>query len=265
MLSRIHNKLGTAGLVVAIVALVAALAGGAIAANGALTGKQKKEVKKIAQTEAKKYANSNPGAPGLPGPAGPAGPKGDKGDTGDNGAAGTPGQSVTVTNETAGVNCPNAGKKLVSVSGTTYVCNGEDGETGFTETLPTGKTETGMFAIPTGAIGVFQAALSFNIPLTTAPTEMGIVRQNGMELYFDPVAEQRKERTPLFCSGTATAPTAPSGKLCVYIEAESKTSGVPNVWFEPELQRLRKTGALLIAIREASNGNMFGSWAVTAS
>ena len=71
MFSRMHNKLGTAGLLVAIVALVFAMVGGAYAAKGALTGKQKKEVTKIA----KKYAGK-PGAQGPQGPAGLVGPKG---------------------------------------------------------------------------------------------------------------------------------------------------------------------------------------------
>ena len=71
MFSRMHNKLGTAGLLVAIVALVFAMVGGAYAAKGALTGKQKKEVEKIA----KKYAGK-PGAQGPQGAAGLVGPKG---------------------------------------------------------------------------------------------------------------------------------------------------------------------------------------------
>ncbi|HET9593253.1 MAG TPA: hypothetical protein VFP17_10085 [Solirubrobacterales bacterium] len=82
MISRIHAKLGTVGLVVAIVALVAALAGTALAAAG-LTSKQKKEVTKIA----KKYA----GKPGAAGPQGPAGPQGAPGKEGARGPAGTPG------------------------------------------------------------------------------------------------------------------------------------------------------------------------------
>ena len=49
MISKLHNRLGTAGFVVAIIALVAALSGGAYAAQQAnLSKQQKKEVKKIA-------------------------------------------------------------------------------------------------------------------------------------------------------------------------------------------------------------------------
>lgn len=77
MYSRLHNRLGTAGFVLAIVALVAAVAGTAFAATG-LNSKQKKEVKKIAKSVA-----GSPGAPGaagangLNGAAGAAGPQGD--------------------------------------------------------------------------------------------------------------------------------------------------------------------------------------------
>lgn len=51
------------------------------------------------------------------------------------GAVGPAGQSVTVTAESAGSNCTYAGFKLVSASGTSYVCNGSPGATG-----PAGST-----------------------------------------------------------------------------------------------------------------------------
>ncbi|MBA3867401.1 MAG: hypothetical protein H0X42_13840 [Solirubrobacterales bacterium] len=53
-ISRIHQKLGTAGFIISIVALVAALGGGAYAASGGLSGKQKKEVEKIAKKDSAK-------------------------------------------------------------------------------------------------------------------------------------------------------------------------------------------------------------------
>jgi hypothetical protein len=79
MISHIQQKLGTAGLIIAVIALVAALAGTAFAAAG-LTGKEKKEVKKIA----KKFA-------GKPGPAGPQGATGPQGAPGKDGAVGPQG------------------------------------------------------------------------------------------------------------------------------------------------------------------------------
>lgn len=87
MIARIHERLGTVGLVVAIVALIAALGGTAFAAVDKLSTIEKKEVKKIA----KKFAGQ-PGAPGAQGPAGPQGPKGDAGAKGDPGAEGKEGK-----------------------------------------------------------------------------------------------------------------------------------------------------------------------------
>jgi hypothetical protein len=133
-ITSLREPFGKAGLIVAIVALVFALAGGAIAANNALTGKQKKEVTKIAKkfvgnyskatasAKAKQGKQGKTGKTGPQGPAGPAGPAGAKGDTGTNGKDGT--------NGTNGKEGPE-GKA------------GKDGTTGFTETLPSGKTETG--------------------------------------------------------------------------------------------------------------------------
>lgn len=75
MFSRLHNRLGTAGFVVAIVALVAAVAGTAFAATG-LNNKQKKEVKKIAKSVVQQGPAGPAGANGANGAAGAAGPEG---------------------------------------------------------------------------------------------------------------------------------------------------------------------------------------------
>src|SRR5215203_694000 len=88
MFKRIHDKLGTAGLVIAIVALIAALGGTAFAALPGLNSKQKKEVKKIA----KNVAKAGPAGPaGLAGAQGPAGAKGNTGPAGNPGEAGDDG------------------------------------------------------------------------------------------------------------------------------------------------------------------------------
>jgi hypothetical protein len=85
----LEEKVGTAGLIVAIVALITALSGGAFAAQKFVTKKQAIKI-------AKKYAGQD-GAPGAPGPSGPAGAKGadgaagqpgEKGDIGETGPAG---------------------------------------------------------------------------------------------------------------------------------------------------------------------------------
>lgn len=145
MFSRIHEKLGTVGFVLAVVALIAALAGTAFAAAG-LNGKQKKEVKAIA----KKFAGK-PGPAGAQGPKGDTGAQGPKGDKGDRGERGEQGEQ------------------------------GIPGETGFTATLPSEETETGAWAFGLTASNEAQLVpVSFNIPLTVAP-EIHVIDEAGLE------------------------------------------------------------------------------------
>jgi len=130
MLKRIHNKLGTAGLVVAVVALVAAVAGTAFAAGG-LTKKQEKQVVKIA----KKYA-------GKQGPKGDAGPKGDTGPAGPQGAHGDPGPKGDTGSQ------------------------GAEGPAGPTETeLPPGKSETGIWSVEGEGRGSYWVNIYFPLRL----------------------------------------------------------------------------------------------------
>jgi Collagen triple helix repeat (20 copies) len=221
MFSKLHQQLGTAGLVVAVVALIAALAGTAFAAAG-LTGKEKKEVTKLA----KKYAGKN-GAVGPAGPQGAAGPAGAKGDagavgqpgaTGNNGAPGTagkPGKSVEVVAEPAGANCSDGGLAITveGASSSEYVCNGE---TGFTEFLPSGKTETGNWSgfaeNPENTGAVASVPVSFNIPLETAPIPVIVPRVEISAGTFEPGS------TP-DCPGIVNElPTAEAGHVCLYEE-----------------------------------------------
>jgi len=202
MLSRIHNKLGTAGMVVAVIALVAALAGTAIAAGG-LTKQQEKQVKKIA----KKYA----GKPGATGPAGPQGPAGAKGDAGAAGAAGSVGP--------AGPTGPTGAKGTNGTTGPT----GPTGETGFTSVLPSGKTETGAWAFyPSGG-------RAYKFVTNTEPEEFEVQYSESevtmVALPFNIPLEKEKVPTIVYnkpetpeCPGTITEPKAEAGKVCVYVE-----------------------------------------------
>jgi hypothetical protein len=206
VISRIHQKLGTAGFIISIVALVAALGGTALAAKGALSAKQKKEVEKIAKKLDK------PGAPGATGPAGPAGKDGAPGANGSNGQNGQNGESVTST-PVAGGACGvgGTGAKYTVGGSSTTVCNGKNGTTGFTETLPEGKTETGVWG-STGAVTTRSYNVSFPIPLATAPT--AVVVQPG-EMNTSAGANQG-------CpwDGESGTPTAEPGKFCIYVAIE---------------------------------------------
>ncbi len=139
MLNRIHDKLGTAGLMVAIVALVAALAGTAFAAVDKLSTQEKKEVKKIA----KKYAK------GATGPAGAAGPVGAAGAAGAAGSAGTAGATGST------------GPK--GATGAT----GPVGPTGPADTkLPSGKTLKGLWQVQTSGAEFPFVTISFPLRVT---------------------------------------------------------------------------------------------------
>jgi hypothetical protein len=247
----IREPFGTAGLILACVALIAALTGGAYAASGGLTAKQKKEVKKIA----KKFAGK-PGAPGPTGPAGSAGSKGDTGAKGDSGASGTSATAVSFTGEQHG--CASGGIEVKSAGAPTFVCNGE---TGFTEKLPPGKTETGAWAFgTTGGVQPQYVPISFNIPLEQAPT-IHVIKKNGLEKAFNSDIGGYEEIEQPNCPGGVTEPTAEPGNLCLYTEAESEI----NVGNHPFLSKSYTTGAVLTVIVEGgSSESGFGTWAVTA-
>jgi hypothetical protein len=188
MLEKLHQRLGTAGFVIAIVALIAALGGTAIAASGGLTSKQKKEVKKIAMQYAGKPgangANGSPGAKGDTGAQGAQGTPGAPGSAGSPGAAGTPGQP-----------------------GSPWTASG---------TLPAGAMETGTWAF--GFSQTAQATqvvpLSFAIPLSEGDATAITTHYLG---------EGQGETTE--CPGTATNPLAAPGNLCIYALEELGVNG----------------------------------------
>lgn len=187
MFSRIHSKLGTAGLIVAIVAMVAALAGGAYAASG-LNPKQKKEVKKIAKSESKKWSKKFSKRFAIPGPAGPAGAAGPTGATGPQGPAGAPGAKGDKGDpgndgangkniEVEPAFCEGRGGATVQVEeepGTAEeVCNGKDGMLQPGELLAKGSSLTGAWSGSLEGIGSSaNLPISFTVPLKTAPTQI---------------------------------------------------------------------------------------------
>ena len=249
MISRIHNKLGTAGFIIAIIALIAALSGVAVAAAG-LNGKQKKEVKKIAKSVAIPGPAGPAGAAGPAGPKGDTGAKGDKGDTGEKGAQGekgAKGDSVTGAAIAAGGVCgTETGVKYTLNATSTNICNGLDGESGFTEVLPPGETETGAWAFgPADAEGAEMISFSYNIPLEEAiPTaNIHYVKATGTK--------------PAECQGSATEPTAAPGHLCIYAAVEE------GVTYENFLNQSFTGGAAVILIH-GKEGIAIGGWAVTA-
>jgi hypothetical protein len=231
MFSRIHDKLGTAGLVVAVVALIAALGGTALAAAG-LNSKQSKEVKKIA----KQFA----GKQGAAGPVGPAGPQGAKGEPGARGDKGETGKE------------------------------GPQGPAGPAETkLPVGKTSTGLWSFSAGGtaevekagggsitVGSVNALVTINFPLRVGAVDEFEPSQNWIGPGEPPTAQ---------CPGSASNPQATPGEVCLY--AQEVVNGGSGSNHAPELVNYYTvdrtsglTGEFAIEAEKVAYG--FGSWAV---
>lgn len=227
MFKRVHEKLGTAGFIVAVIALIGAFAGTALAAKDVLSKQEKKQVVKIA----KKFAGKQ-GLAGSPGPAGAQGPKGDPGPKGDTGLRGSEGPEGP---------------------------QGEPGEPGPTETsLPTGKTETGIWAFG-GLKGVTRALapISFPFRLNDFPNEIDDIVWVGVG---EAGSQEPVERG---CSGTADEPTAAKGKLCIYAGSlEGLEAGFPN-WESLGFGARAKGLVLEFQADPSQEALGFGSWAMT--
>jgi hypothetical protein len=268
MISRIHSKLGTAGLVVAIVALVAALGGGAYAAQQGLNGKQKKEVKKIA----KKFA-------GAPGPAGPQGLKGDTGATGPAGKDGTNGTNGTDGDDGA----PGA-------KGEAGMCSAEEPEC----SLAPGGVLTGVWSAAGGEGDLALASISFPVRVSPAPTavypfklaatySLGYELEDGKKTLVGPYpcisgcagegAAEQADPTAAFeeaqsaylqaCPGTAAEPEATAGVLCIYVKDKQGGPADPvSTLTEPLSESAHEFGVTLAFELGSEDSYARGSWAV---
>jgi hypothetical protein len=263
MLSPLRNRFGIPG-VISVIALVFAMMGGAYAATndggsgsatasakkknkkgkqGGLNGKQKNQVRNISKQEARKFANSNPGAPGAPGPQGPAGLPGANGNDGQSGADGDDGGTgaTGATGETGATGATGA----TGEDGSPWTAGG---------TLPSGETETGGWAFGTTAgEGLQFVAISWPIPL---PASIPVSNTHYVETS---TAE---------CPGTAAAPAAEPGHLCVYQGSLTDAIAAPFGTIQ-KLSGPAENGAdafgarvALVAIAPEAQGN--GTFAVTA-
>lgn len=259
MFLRVRSRVTYVNVVMTL-ALVFAMTGGAFAAKHYLITSTKQINPKVLKA--------------LQGKAGPVGPAGEKGVSGANGKDGTNGANGTngkdgvsvAGNEFAGTkgSCKEGGSEFTAAGSTTYACNGKNGATGFTKTLPKGETETGTWAIVahlpgTGLIeGSASTAISFNIPLAAAAKLIYV---------------KEKEATPAGCSGNVKEPGAAEGNLCVFA-AEEENSFAPRICpaSTPLLECLfgAEEGAdpsgADIAILDKAAGFLAvnGTWAVTA-
>jgi hypothetical protein len=179
MFSTLRTRFGIPG-VISVIALIFAMLGGAYAANS----NSGAGGKATASAKAKKGPRGPKGPKGDTGPQGPQGAKGDAGAAGANGAPGAngkdgaPGAGGKDGTSAEGISfsgekgsCKEGGVEVKSAKPTAFVCNGAKGQTGFTETLPSGKTETGTWSVivpPTTEIFSYYTTISFPIPLEHA-------------------------------------------------------------------------------------------------
>jgi hypothetical protein len=245
--------------VVVTLVLVFVMSGGAYAASRyKITSVKQISPGVVKQLKGARGPAGSQGIAGVNGVAGTSGEKGPKGDTGEKGAAGP-----------AGATGPK----------------GATGQTGFTETLPKGKTETGEWAMigdASGEFKVFGDAVSFNIPLATAPAAH-YLRTSGME----PVAVEEPSGSGTFvekevvqpaCPGSAAAPAAEPGVLCVYASSETGSLKIFLKFIFPTLNSFASGGPNVfvksvdpygfgIVTESAAEGSMqvTGTWAVTAN
>lgn len=242
MISKLHERLGTAGFILSIVAIIAALTGTAFAVSG-LNKKQKQQVTAIA----KKYAGKD-GAPGAQGPAGPVGPAGKDGAAGAEGKQGPEGKQGKEGKE--GPEGPEGPEGIEGPKGD----EGPPGPEGnIKKTLPSGFTETGAWSFNAslsdatefepGAFWI-HPALTFSIPLPTALSFTTIELEGGPH-----------------CTGAYNNATADPGYLCIYV-----AEPLQNAEFLPGAPGLplSKYGAVANIVVKADHASGNGTFAVTA-
>jgi hypothetical protein len=126
----------------------------------------------------------------------------------------------------------------------------------FPSVVPSGKTLTGVWTIGTTATAANQytnAAVSFDFPFATAP-QPELVISGG------------KNDAPTKCTGTANAPKAARGYLCVYVATRINSSALqPYSPLTNSIYTATRFGWGIYA-GSAAAGNVVdqGTWAATA-
>jgi hypothetical protein len=242
---KLHARRPSPAMVVAIVALVSSLMGGAVAAT-LVTSKDiaknaiaTKHIKKNAVRSNKvknrsllakdfKAGQLPAGATGLQGPQGPQGEQGAKGDPGPPGATG------------------NTGPAGTSV---------------FDATVPSGKTVTGAWGVTdtaTAAGQLFGTVVSLPVRAPTALTTALVNADDGVPGSFD---------GDVACTGTAGAPTAPAGKVCIYQSYVDNATGLGGFQLSntPDAQPEHNYGFnVQFSSSAMGNTDARGTWAYTA-
>jgi hypothetical protein len=284
MLSPLRNRFGIPG-VISVIALVFAMLGGAYAASdNAASGDATASAKAKKGPRGPRGPKGPAGPAGPQGPAGPAGAKGDTGAPGSNGTNGKDGTSATTASFSGKKeSCDEGGIEVKSASAAVLVCNGKkgvNGQTGFTEFLPSGKTETGTWGDhgPAGLAGLF-APISFTLPLETTPELVFVplsTSEGGSIEDPEELAAALKFGADHGCNGFAEGlPLADPGKLCVYGSAMSEAgfslAQTPNSngsggksGGNLSKEGVGPSGTILMLTCGSPSCSTYGAWAVTA-
>jgi hypothetical protein len=240
MFSLLRTRFGIPG-VISVLALVLAMAGGAYAAKKYVitsTSQIKPSVLKSLQGAA-----GSAGAPGVKGDNGSQGATGGQGSKGDLGAEGKEGKQ---------------GKE--GKAGSPWTVGG---------VLPSEATETGAWTIgslPSGTpeFELTTTAISIPIPLNSAlgATSVHYINKAGKEVFLNP-SEVREELTPTECLGTAAAPTAEPGNLCVY-EGQNFFLDFYSITLLTSDAKGSSTAGARLGMEAEAEARASGSWAVTA-
>jgi hypothetical protein len=263
----LRNRFGIPG-VISVMALVFAMFGGAFAASQSNdAGKATASATAKKGPRGPKGATGPAGAAGSQGPAGPQGPKGDNGTPGSPGSPGSNGQGITTAVEPPFGNCGDQeGVKIVSSSGTNYVCSGVIGGPGpegspwtVGGTLPAGATLKGNWAF--NADKSDEASPPPPQEFIVAPISFGLPLSMALDAAHAIYVTTLNNPDPTNCPGNVGDPKAASGYLCVYEGVVTRQMGLM------EINRDMgggKTGAtLLFSPPNADGGIGLGSWAVT--
>jgi Collagen triple helix repeat (20 copies) len=265
MFSAIRKRMHVSpSMVIAVVALVFAATGGAFAMGGG--GSPSTTIANTAKAKPKAKAKTGPrgpagpagknGAAGAPGAIGPAGPAGPAGAKGENGAPGAKGESGAAG--TAGAIGATGPKGVAGATGSPWTAGG---------TLPGGQTETGSWSVgeSTSAHQGFFVPISFPIQLTAAlsSTQVHFINEAGEE-----VLGFSSKQPSTTCLGTAEAPAATPGNLCVYAAYQEQLLSQNNEIFDSGKQLAQgasKAGAAFEIGNSPNAGELaYGTWAVTA-
>lgn len=237
MLSFMRNRFGIPG-VISVVALVFAMLGGAYAANKSESSGSKASASKSKRGPRGPKGPAGPAGPqGLPGPTGPQGPAGAAGKEGPQGVPGKPGPLL--------------------------------------ESLPAGATLMGNWGVG-GSLGAEEGPgralvqVSFQFPVSPAPTVYYIQVGNAFAAKIPQtgaVAFPTPEELEAACPGTAAAPKAAAGNLCVYA-TEEEEANFTVIDFLPgglaeKISRATTLGAVVPLRVQSELGYARGSWAVT--